>query len=168
MQLTVHAGAEAWLPTEAALAALRQRFPGPGFRVTLHPRIHVHQVHGGRTEPWAFRAFTRQGESHVFADGTETPASIAWLIAHELSHQAVLQNPEVRAAVREARPVDSGPQSDAFHRVDPEERIADGVATRLFGERLDRDWWRARTPVAEQARGAHGAVYGALAGCRYC
>ena len=39
---------------------------------------------------------------------------------------------------------DLAPHGDDFHRVDPEERWADALATKWTGERLDRDWWRGR------------------------
>ena len=84
--------------------------------------------------------------SYVFVDPTETPDSVAWIIAHELSHQLVDEHPEVARMLDQAKTSEAHPASDRFHELDAEERLADGYATRLVGKRYDRSWWRKRAP----------------------
>jgi hypothetical protein len=118
------------------------------------------EIFGEPSEAWAFRAKAfDHGDSHVLVDATETPESVAWLMAHELSHQVVFQNPKFRAQLDARRPRDLDPASDAFHAVDPQELWCDHQATQIFGRRLDRAWWRRRTPRQE--------TYGACGG-RWC
>lgn len=142
IELIVHPEAEPWRPSNRCLAKLETELSG---RAHLWPRHLASRVLGRSAAPYAFRAFTRDGVSHLFVDPTETPTSICWLLAHELSHQQLAHRPGVQTALRAARPQDLDPSGDAFHQVDPEERYCDGIATRLVGQRLDRDWWRART-----------------------
>jgi hypothetical protein len=121
-------------------------FSDPSMKVYLHPRSHANRVLGKPKPPYAFRAFTRDGVSHIFIDGTETPQSLCWLIGHELTHQVIDKSPTVKAAMADAssRPTGLDPAGDEFHNVDAEERFCDGVATNLVGKRLDRAWWRER------------------------
>ena len=114
--------------------------------VHIWPRSMVEQILGRESKPYAFRAFTRGSDSHLFVDATETPKSIAWLTAHELTHQMVDRSPTVSEAFSDARAFDIDPAGDHFHDIDAEERFCDGVSSRLFGFRLDRDWWRERAP----------------------
>lgn len=144
MLLRSHPLAALWSPPPDLRARLERRFPGESYVATLWPRCLVHDVTGRPTEPYAFRAFTRGDESHLFVDATETPESIAWLLAHELSHQIVNGHPDAERLLAAGRPTDQDSASDVFHRVDPEELLADGIATNLFGRRLDRGWWRER------------------------
>jgi len=145
LTITVHPEAKAWAPSERILTELRRRFPVDGI-VQVLPRRMVNQVHGQASRPYAFRAFTRGDTSYVFTDGTETPDSVAWVIAHELSHQLVDDHPEVAQMLDASKPQDLNPAGDRFHQVDAEERLADGYATRLVGKRYDRAWWRKRAP----------------------
>ena len=157
MQLIVHPGAVPWVPSPEDQLLLQLQFPDPGQVLHLHPRSEVDRVHGRASPRYAFRAFTRGGVSHVFVDETETPESIAWLSAHELTHSALRHEPALREELQEHRPEGLSPSGDAFHELDPEELYADQVATDLFGVRLDRAWWRARAPVQE-TRDTYGAT----------
>lgn len=157
LRILVHPGAELWAPTGRLELALRRRFRG----ADLHfwPRSEAVRVAGKDLGPYAFRAFTRGTTSHVFVDPTETPESAAWVAAHELAHAEMARRPDVRAVLKMGEPTDAKSHDDRFHELDPEELWADGIAARLFdGERLDRAWWRKRTPrfgagpTAEQAR----------------
>ncbi len=146
MKLYVHEEARPWVPVEADLAAL-QGFYGdrlPEGNLWLWPRRMAEQVLGRRSKPYAFRAFTRGDESHVFVDGSETKQSIAFLMGHELCHQVVGRSPTLKTAFSDARPSGLGSAGDLFHQRDPEERFCDGISERILGYRFDRDWWRPR------------------------
>jgi len=144
--LEVHPEAEAWAPKGLALLRLQRRFPLPHVTIRLWPRRLVGQTTGRvGLPPHAFRARTTGNVADVFVDGTETPRSIAWLIAHELSHHEVRMHPTVREHMQSLRPPSCDePSSDECHLEDPEELHCDDQATALFGERLDRSWWRTR------------------------
>lgn len=144
LQIVVHPGAYRWAPSERDSDKLKRRF----FNSTLHiwPRSEASRIVGRDLGPYAFRALTRGDVSHVFVDETETPESIAWLSAHELAHASLAKRDDVRQILELAAPRDAGPHDDLYHRLDPEEVWADGIATNLFGKRLDRSWWRKRTP----------------------
>lgn len=145
-QLHVHPQARAWVPSKNDLSKLGSYFKNPDMNVHIWPRSMAEQILGRKTKPYAFRAFTRGKDSHLFVDPTETPESIAWLMGHELTHQLIDKSPTVAQAFSDARAFDADPVGDTFHDIDPEERFCDGIATRLLGYRLDRAWWRKRTP----------------------
>ncbi len=146
MRWNVHPEAIPWAPSPAQQKTIETAFPFPEVTVEILPRRQIGQRTGKILHPYAFRAVSRGNEALVFVDATETPRSIAWLIAHELAHHELRRHPGTRAWFERTRPLDLDPASDSFHDVDPEERYADGRATRLFGQRFDRAWWRARTP----------------------
>lgn len=156
MQLVVHPGAVPWAPAPEDQLLLQLQFPSPDQVLHLHPRSEVDRVHGTSSPPYAFRAFTRGRVSHIFVDDTETPESIAWLAAHELTHSALRDRPDLREVLQAHRPEGLHPTGDAFHELDPEELYADQIATDLFGVRLDRAWWRTRAPAPKQDH--YGAV----------
>lgn len=168
LDLRIYPGTERWAPRGDHLARLNGHFPGQ-HTVHILPRSRANLTLGKDAPAYAFRAFTRNGQSYVFVDRTETPDSIAWLIAHELSHQVIGRNPQLSSAMRAARPRDAGDgASDRFHRLDPEERLADGIASNLLNTRLDREWWRSRTgPVSRSTRYGliEDEVFGSC-GCR--
>jgi len=162
-RLQVHPAAKTWAPDGEVLARLRAAYPYPEVTVHLWPRHMADQVSGrpgasGR----AFRALSRGDDAHVFVDATETPASVAWLIAHELGHHKAKRE-GLHGAFEIGRPRDLDGASDRFHEVDPEERWADGLATRLTGQRFDRAWWRARAPVGDAGAALLAHRYGAMA-----
>lgn len=145
LDLQFHPEARAWKPSEQDLAALQAYFPYQGMVAKILPRRMANEVLGKDLGPYAFRAFTRGPMSYLFVDSTETPKSVAWLLAHELTHQLVARTPTLRRAFSDAASLEGHRAGDCFHRNDPEEKFCDGIATRLIGERLDREWWRART-----------------------
>lgn len=157
----VHPDARAFVPNEADRARLAAMAPGDAVDVFLWPRALATSAVGRSGDDYGFRAVSRGPRVDILTDATETPASIRWLIAHELGHQRARQA-GFHAILQEGAPQDVEPVSDAYHHLDPEERWADGLATRAFGERLDRDWWRARTPrrAVLTTFGGLGAVYG--------
>ena len=140
--LTFMPGTERWRPSPRYLKALAMAFP-EGASLTVYPRSEASRVLGRASEPYAFRAFTRGPDSFVFVDDTETPDSIAWLMAHELAHGQLEDAPRYRALL-DARSPRLDPQSDLFHELDPEERYADSVAHQVTRLSLNRAWWRDR------------------------
>lgn len=149
-QLAVHPEARPWVPKKPYLDQITSFFTSGN--ISLWPRHMAESVIGRPTKPYEFRAFSRGKDGHIFVDETETPQSIAWLMAHELCHQMVDDSPTLTAAFEDARPLDMKPASDAFHFVDSEERFCDGIATRLLGYRKDRAWWRERVASRLSAR----------------
>ena len=162
--LTVHPGAEAWTPPPDIMAKLRRAFADVDGAVHIWPRAQVDRVTGRVMGPYAFRGFTRGDVSHLFVDATETPQSISWLMAHELCHHTVHDDPELHAAFNRARPA-LDPASDRFHEIDPHELYCDGIASNLLGFRMDRTWWRKRTPGSKDLGAASAMIahrYGGL------
>jgi hypothetical protein len=158
VRILVHPEARAWVPTRVDQEKILAYF-GPKIdsgTVRILPRSLANQVLGRELAPYSFRAFTRDGVSNVFVDRTETPQSVAFLIAHELTHQAVDGSPTLEAAFADARMPRDTPWSDRFHHVDAEERFCDGVAGKLLGTWFDREWWRARTQRAGGRTEAYG------------
>ena len=132
--------------------------PGPQ-RVVFHPRTERERAwsedHPGRKAPghaYSFRAYTFGPVTRIFVDGTETPASAGWLLAHELAHALLNRVPSLAEALQHHPRPARYATSDAAHEAVPEEqvanRVADLVAIRLGGRPgLNRHWWRARTPT---------------------
>lgn len=166
VRLHVDPRVQNYRPSPAAWSAIVNRFRDVEGDVYLLPRSDADRALGRVSPPYAFRGFTRGSKSFLFADSTETPDSLAWLLAHELAHRLVDASPVLDQAFVEAKPKHLDPRSDAFHQVDAEERWCDGIATSLLGTTYDRSWWRARTPRSIQ--------YGGLvvdfdpAGCSRC
>lgn len=142
-ELIVHPEARQWTPTESDLRKMRAFFKAG--RIHILPRSLANKTLGKDLPPYAFRAFTRGNDSYVFVDGTETKASISFLIAHELTHRMVHDSPTLMLAFADARLPLAG-HSDDFHQIDAEERFCDGIAGRLLGTWHDRAWWRGRIP----------------------
>jgi hypothetical protein len=147
MQIFVHPEARPWTPSRMDMEKLSSFFGPklPGSQLCLWPRRLIGSV-TEKTEatPYSFRAVTKGQISNVFVDPTETKASIAFLSAHELTHQLVRMNPMLEAAFEDARPAGIPHHSDLFHLVDAEERFCDGIASHLMGTFYDRAWWRKR------------------------
>ncbi len=147
MRIYVHREARPWVPAGEDLEQIRSffgaRLPEES-RLWLWPRRLASTILGRSAERHAFRAFTRGLDSHVFVDASETPSSVAFLAAHELTHQLVGRSPTLRMAFDDSSPVRTDRASDLFHDLDAEERFCDGIANRLLGTRLDRKWWRRR------------------------
>lgn len=143
--LQVHPEAQPWQPSPQMLARLQSFFDEPSMTLHLLPRRLADSTLGKPNPKHTYRAFTRGRDSYVFVDPTETKESVAWIMAHELTHQMVDRSPTLEAAFHDAMVPGEDRAGDRFHHVDPEERFCDGIATNLVGKRLDRDWWRART-----------------------
>lgn len=147
VRILVHPEARPWAPRLEDQRKI-QAFFGPKLDhavVKILPRQVADQELGKKLPPYSFRAFTRGPTSTVFVDATETPESVAFLVAHELAHQVVDTSPVLDQAFQDARVQTSEPWSDRFHERDAEERFCDGVAGRLLGTWYDRTWWRGRT-----------------------
>lgn len=158
LKLHIHPQARPWLPPPSEMAKIKALFKNTKADVYFHPRSKANEILGRHAEPYAFRAFTRGEEVNLFVDETETPQSIAWLLAHELTHRMVHDSPTLDQAFEEARPTDLDPAGDPFHDIDPEERFCDGIATNLLGYRTDRSWWRKRTPPVSRPSTSFGAA----------
>jgi hypothetical protein len=155
----IHPDAAAWAPSPVDRQRLADLAPADAISVVLWPRSRAREVVGVEGSDYAFRAVSRGPEVIALVDGTETPASLRWLLAHELGHQQVRQR-GLHAWLQAGAPTKEDPKSDTFHALDPEERWADGLATNTFGERLDRAWWRARTPKGTRFGSMGPAAYG--------
>jgi len=144
--LQVHPDAAAWVPSRAIVDKLKREFPYPWVTLRIWPRRMVGQVTGKVGLPsHAFRARSIENVADVFVDPTETKASISWLMAHELAHHQLKTTPALLSLMDSVRP-DLPKAGDAFHDYDTQESWCDNRATEIFGDRLDREWWRARTP----------------------
>lgn len=143
--------------------------------VYYHRRVDIPRVwaeeHEGDTlpvDPWSFRAWSRDGVAHLFVDRTETPASAAWLLVHELAHLDLVGAPLLRRAYR-GLPRPSGYLStDEGHEAHPEEQLANLVADRILPQlgysagRYDRLWWRRR--VCQLGASTHRCNTSSVAG----
>lgn len=152
-RVLVHPAVEGLAPEPSRLEPLRAAFPYPEVEIRYWPRSMADSVLGKASEPYSFRAFTRGNVVNVFLDPTETHESATWITGHELGHVRVKKTPGLREILREAAPADVDPRSDRYHEVDPEERYADGLATRVLRVRLDRAWWRDRAMAMIGGRG---------------
>lgn len=94
----------------------------------------------------------------LLVDDTETPASLAWLLYHELSHIGIEHVPlfdalfrrEDRAAGRLTYEVGD----DHAHEAHADEQFCNRVATAFVGFSYDRLWWRPRVLATEAERRA--------------
>ncbi len=163
MPLTIEAmspNAANWLPAGTALRMINGHL-AQEVHVRLWDRTdlaHAWAVgHPGQALPnlprYAFRAWAepRTGNVHVLVDNTETPESVTWLLLHELAHHELRASPFVAGALAQTIRHPRYMTDDDAHQADPEERIADWIATRWFRQlgyppplRRDRHWWRAR------------------------
>lgn len=157
ISLVVHPGAEPWAPSPEILNDLACRLTRD-VRLELAPRSMLRQIwardHGGRPlhirDPYAFRAYSRDGQAVVFVDRTETPASALWVLLHEIAHLEVPASNMLETAFRNHPRRSDYLTSDEGHEAHPEEQLANFVATRtliemgLPSQQLDRLWWRKR------------------------
>ena len=107
--------------------------------------------HGRQAIPgtYAFRGYTRGNRVVLLSDATETPASLTWLLLHELAHVQVNNAPMLDKAFSSVPRPANYLTSDAAHERYPEEQMANLVADQLaphFDSRpgLNRIWWRRR------------------------
>ncbi len=138
----------------AALELLSRWLTEP-VTIEVVPRAAVRQLwrrdNGGSRFPghYAFRAYTRDHHVRLVSDGTETSASLTWLLLHELAHVLVNESPMLNEALRSVPKPRGYLTSDAAHEAWPEEKLANLVADQFscrVGSRpgLDRLWWRRR------------------------
>lgn len=147
-----------WLPQPSVVSYLSEMTARP-IHVYLYPRRLLARAwadgHGGRPPPaftpYQFRAWATPdlGRVTILVDRTETPLSVTWVLLHELAHHELRASPFVAGALEATVRHKAYMTSDRAHQADPEEKIADWVATRWFRRlgfprpwRLDRDWWR--------------------------
>ena len=155
--LTIKAwpGAEPWMPSAQArqqLACLLSR----GATVELVPRSNLpalwrRDFAGQAMLPtYSFRAYARDNRIVILVDRTETPASVLWLLGHELAHAELSNTKLLRAAYRSIPKDPDYMTDDQAHEANPEEQLANLVANRVceragFCEQgMDRHWWRDR------------------------
>lgn len=146
---------ERWRPDRALLDNILEFYAELDVPVVVWPRTrqNIDDLFPDRHMGfYDVRAVSRGDGVHLLVDGTETSDSTGWLLAHELAHQLLARHPDAKRLMNLARsPLD--PAGDFFHEEDPEERFADGLATRLLTQarrspqelRYDRAWWRQRT-----------------------
>ena len=154
ISIRVHPGAEPWAPPLQAIQELSKHIAGDVL-VELYPRSAVRDLWSknmpGRQFPgdYAFRAWTRGDRITILADSTETPGSILWVLAHELTHADINRAPFMDIALRSIPRPDGYERDDKAHEAWPEEQIANLVADQWaprLGARpgLNRLWWRRR------------------------
>lgn len=148
-------GAEPWMPS----AADRQRLAcllSKAATVELVPRSSLPALwkrdFAGQAPlpPYAFRAFARGDRIAILVDETETPASVLWLLGHELAHAELSNTKLLRAAYRSIPKSTAYMTDDDTHEAHPEEQLANLVADRVCAQAgfceqgMDRRWWRER------------------------
>jgi hypothetical protein len=154
LNVVAYPGAEPWMPDPSILEQLSQNVHGV-FSVEMHPRSALPTVwerdHNGKAysgDPYGFRAYTSGPRAVIFVDDTETPESALWVLLHELAHMDLHGAPYLLSAFRRMTAPDyfSG---DEAHERDPEEQMANAVATEWLNRlgyegSYPRPWWRAR------------------------
>ena len=155
LTVTYTASADPWLPVQGVLAGVR-KYLSPRTVLHLLPRSALPTTFerelGAPFEgsPYQLRAWAlkSRGEAWVFVDETETRDSVLWVLLHELAHLDLVGAGLLQAAVTVPRT--AAYDTDEGHEADPEERLANQVATAMLGKltgcarALDRRWWRRR------------------------
>ena len=148
-------GAEPWMPSAAARQQLASLLSG-AVTVELVPRsalpaLWARDFRGQRPLPaYAFRAYARDLNIVVLVDKTETPASVLWLLGHELAHTELTRSKLLRAAYRSIPKSSNYMTNDDAHEAHPEEQAANLVADQICEQEglcqrgMNRRWWRAR------------------------
>ena len=161
LSIRVHPGAEPWAPDDAGVQRLacllsrhvsvdvyhRSQLPGVWWAKTGRKLTHA---------PHSFRAWSNDGHAVLLVDGTETPESIVWLLAHELAHIELGRSCLLRRAYRSIPKPAAYLDNDDAHEAYPEEGVANQVADQiapLAGGRsgLNRRWWRRRVKGRSRA-----------------
>jgi hypothetical protein len=152
--LTVHPGAEPWAPDQRALDRLACELSND-VRIDLYPRSALPALwerdygESYALDSHAFRGWSDARHVTLLADETETPDSIAWLLAHELAHIELGRTPSLREHYRSIPKPIGYLSSDSAHEAWPEEGLANEMADDLMRELelvpgRDRFWWRRR------------------------
>lgn len=156
LDVRVHPGAERWAISPATaqrLACMLSR----DLTVEYVPRSALASIwerdHGGTplpTKPYAFRAYSRDGNAVLFVDDTETPTSTLWLLLHELAHLELPRARLLHQAYRNMKRPAGYLTSDEGHEAHPEEQMANLIANQTLPKlvsnpgQYDRLWWRNR------------------------
>lgn len=153
-----HADATDWSPSSDVIKRLSLFFTKE-VRVEIYPRYLVKEVwekdHCGKEynkEYYAFRAYAGKDYCKIFVDETETKDSALWVLLHELAHISLASAPYMFKGYRHLTPTDYHCSDDAHER-DPEEKMANEIATSwmdLLGYGMvsyPRPWWRGRTII---------------------
>lgn len=155
LKIVAHPEAYRWMPPRDIIQKLGQ-FMHKEMCIRIFPRDMIFEVYNdehpaclGEEDYYKFRAYTSGSKATVFVDETETPDSVLWVILHELAHMDMKASSYLYKAYTWATPEDYN-ESDEAHERDPEEQMANLVATKWLG-RLGREefcysrpWWRAR------------------------
>ena len=154
ISIRVHPGAEPWAPPLQSIQELSKHIAAP-VEIEIFHRREVRRLWAknmpNRPYPgdYAFRAWTRGSHVTILVDDTETPGSVLWVIAHELTHADINKAPFLDIALRGIPKPERYEHEDQAHEAWPEEQIANLVADQWaprLGSRpgLNRLWWRER------------------------
>jgi len=96
---------------------------------------------------YRFRAYNNGKETMIYVNETETPASVKWLLLHEMTHASLNAWPEAADIIRSIPKPANYATNDEAHASVWEEQIADGCADHLAPSMgtlpgLNRKWWR--------------------------
>jgi hypothetical protein len=144
-----------WMPSREIICKLGKFMHKP-MCIRVFPRDMVFEVYDSEhpcpLDPdgyYKFRAYTSGTKATVFVDDTETPESLLWVILHELAHMEMRASRYLLKAYTAATPPDYN-ESDEAHERDPEEKMANFIATEWLGQLgydkicYSRPWWRTR------------------------
>lgn len=155
LKIIAHPDACNWMPSQEVIRKLGHFLHKP-MCIRIFPRDMVFEVYNSEhpcplnpEDYYKFRAYTSGSKATVFVDDTETKESALWVILHELAHMDMKASPYLFKAYCLATPPDYN-ESDEAHERDPEEKMANLVATKWLGQcgceevEYARPWWRAR------------------------
>ena len=155
LKIIAHPDACNWMPSQEIIVKLGHFLHKP-MCIRIFPRDMVFEVYDSEhpcplnpEDYYKFRAYTSGSKATVFVDDTETKESALWVILHELAHMDMKASPYLFKAYTLATPPDYN-ESDEAHERDPEEKMANLVATKWLGQcgceevEYARPWWRAR------------------------
>lgn len=155
LQILSHPEAYKWMPPRDIIEKLGQ-FMHKEMCIRIFPRDMIFEVYNsehptclGEDDYYKFRAYTSGTKATVFVDETETADSVLWVILHELAHMDMKASSYLYKAYTWATPEDYN-ESDEAHERDPEEQMANLVATKWLGKLgreefcYSRPWWRSR------------------------
>ena len=159
-----HPDAERWAPPYRVMKKIHSLFPHKPIDIAIYPRYMIKEVYAADRcgkpydkEYYAFRAYAGKDYCRIFVDETETPDSALWVMLHELAHIALASSPYLFVAYRHLTPSDYF-ESDDAHERDPEEQMANAMATAWmdmlgYGKvSYPRYWWRDRTIIAANTK----------------
>ena len=155
LKIIAHPETYSWMPSRDIIEKIGSFLHRP-MCIRMFPRNMVFEVYDSEhpnplpeEDYYKFRAYTSGSKATTFVDDTETPESALWVILHELAHMDMKASPYLLKAYTLATPPDYN-ESDEAHERDPEEQMANLVATKWLGQcgckevEYARPWWRAR------------------------